>query len=275
MKRKLRVLTVEDSEDDARLLIRELKLGGYDVTYRRVETGVQLRAALASDTWDVILCDYAFPQFSGDEALRIVRETLLDVPFIFVSGKIGEETAVQAMKAGAHDYVMKNNLARLAAAVDRELGEAQIRAESRQAEEMMRVSEHKYRHLFESMSDAAFLVAEDSGKVIDVNPQAERLLARSRTEIIDLNQRDFYTPKSEQLVFPKPLGEPEDHENYEAEVTRKDGSVIPADVRVSRIHLQGHNLLLLLLRDITRRRQTEVELRNSREQLRALAARLQ
>ena len=172
MKSKLHVLIAEDSEPDARLLIRELKQGGFDVEYQRVETAAGLQQALAEQPWDVILCDYAFPQFSGDAALRIVKNSGLDLPFIFVSGTIGEETAVQAMKAGAHDYVMKNNLARLAAAVERELGEAQVRTEVQQAEQMMRTSEHKYRHLFENMRDAAFLVAEDTGKIIDVNPPA-------------------------------------------------------------------------------------------------------
>jgi two-component system sensor histidine kinase UhpB len=277
MKRKLLVLIAEDSEQDARLLLRELRQGGYEPEYRRVETADGLKEALATQAWDIILCDYAFPQFSGDEALRIVKESGLDLPFIFVSGKIGEETAVQAMKSGAHDYVMKNNLARLAAAVERELGEAQMRRESRQADEMMRISEKKYRHLFESMRDAAFLVADESGKIIDVNPQAELLLGRTRPEIIGINQRELYPPQTTRWPIPN-LSEGttgEGIESYETEIARKDGATVPTDVRVSVFQLQGRNLQLLLFRDITRRRQTEDELRRSGEQLRALAARLQ
>ncbi len=273
MKRKLHVLIAEDSEQDARLLIRELKQGGYEVEHKRIETADGLKEALAAQAWDIILCDYAFPQFSGDAALRMVKESGLDLPFIFVSGTIGEETAVQAMKAGAHDYVMKGNLARLAAAVERELGEAQIRKASREAEEMMRASEHKYRHLFESMHDAALLVAEDSGKIVDVNPQAQSLLGRTRAEIIGMNQRELYPRQEEWPAFPKPPAE--DAGSYEVEVARKDSTTVATEITVSRIQLQGRNLLLLLLRDITRRRQTESELRSSREQLRALAARLQ
>jgi two-component system, NarL family, sensor histidine kinase UhpB len=276
MKRQLKVLLVEDSEPDARLLIRELKLGGYLVQHQRVETAEALKAALANGAWDIVLCDYMLPQFSGDAALRMVNNSDLDLPFIFVSGTIGEETAVQAMKAGAHDYVMKNNLARLPAAVERELGEAQIRKKSRQVEAMMRISEHKYRHLFESMRDAAFLVAEDTGKIIDVNPQAESLLDRTRTEIIGMNQRELYRPQTEP-PFQLPPGENigGEAESHEVEIVRRDGATVPTDLRLSRLQLQGHNLLLLLFRDIARRRRTENELRESREQLRALAARLQ
>jgi PAS domain S-box-containing protein len=276
MNRQLKVLIVEDSEPDARLLIRELKQGGYEVEPQRIETAEALRAALMNGPWDVILCDYRLPRFSGDEALRLVKDSGLDLPFIFVSGKIGEETAVRAMKAGAHDYVMKNNLARLPAAVERELGEARIRKESRQAEQMMRISEHKYRHLFESLRDAALLVAEASGKIIDANPQAEQQFGWPRTEIIGMHQRRLF-PSQTEPPFLVPPGESVGGETggYELEIVRRDGTATALDLRFSRLQLQGHNLLLLLFRDITRRRQAENELRDSREQLRALAARLQ
>jgi two-component system sensor histidine kinase UhpB len=277
MKRPLKVLIVEDSEPDARLLVRELKLGGYQVEHQRIDTAEALKAALANGTWEVILSDYMLPQFSGDEALRLVKDSGLDLPFIFVSGKIGEETAVQAMKAGAHDYVMKNNLARLTAAVERELGEVQVRRESREAEEMLRTSEHKYRHLFESMRDAALLVAEDGGRIIDANPQAERLFGWKRAEIIGMNQRRLYPPPMEPQPSPLSPGETSGGEvgSVEVEIARRDGMIVPTDLSLSRLQLHGHNLLLLLFRDIARRRQTENELRDSREQLRALAARLQ
>jgi two-component system sensor histidine kinase UhpB len=278
MKRKLHALIVEDSEPDARLLVRELRLGGFEVESQRVETAEALQQALTAQPWDVILSDYAFPQFSGDAALRIVKASGLDLPFLFVSGTIGEETAVKAMKAGAHDYVMKNNLARLTAAVERELGEAQVRKEVQQAEKMMRTSEHKYRHLFENMRDAAFLVAEDSGRIIDANPRAELLLGKTRAEIIGTNHQKLFPPRrgrNRAPVLTPGASNSADGESYEVEIVRKDGSTVATDVNVSRMQLQGHNLLLLHFRDITRRRQTENELLRSREQLRALAARLQ
>src|SRR5574341_803430 len=114
----LRVLIVEDSEDDAVLLSRELRRGGYDLTYERVDTAATMIAALENQTWDIVFSDHSMPHFSGTEALAIMRERGLDLPFIFVSGTIGEDNAVAAMKVGAHDYIMKGNLKRLVPAVD-------------------------------------------------------------------------------------------------------------------------------------------------------------
>jgi len=135
MSKPLRVLIAEDSEDDALLVVREFERGGYDVTFERVETAEAMNAALDAKEWDVVLADYAMPQFSGLDALKLLQESGHDLPFIIVSGTIGEETAVAAMKAGAHDYLMKDNLARLAVAVERELQDAEVRRERKRAEE--------------------------------------------------------------------------------------------------------------------------------------------
>jgi DNA-binding NtrC family response regulator len=109
MSTPLRVLIVEDSEDDAVLMLHELRRGGYDPTFERVDTSKAMNAALDGQTWDIVLSDYAMPHFSLDAALAMVREKGLDLPFIIVSGAIGEEPAVAAMRAGACDYVMKSN----------------------------------------------------------------------------------------------------------------------------------------------------------------------
>jgi len=131
----LKVLVIEDSEDDAALVTRALTQSGYNVHATRVETAEALRDALARSTWDVAIADHTMPNFSGTMALAIVRERGLDLPFIFVSGTIGEDVAVAAMKQGAHDYIIKGNLARLAPAVDRELREATTRRERTRANE--------------------------------------------------------------------------------------------------------------------------------------------
>jgi diguanylate cyclase (GGDEF)-like protein len=123
----LRALIIEDSPNDTTLLLRELERGGYATTHERVETAGALTAALDGQTWDIIFSDYAMPHFDGLAALKLVKETGHDLPFIFVSGSIGEDTAVQAMKAGAHDYIMKGNFKRLLPSVARELREAEIR----------------------------------------------------------------------------------------------------------------------------------------------------
>jgi signal transduction histidine kinase len=140
MAEPLRVLLVEDSADDALLVLRELRRAGYEVAAERIETAAALELALGRE-WDIVIADYSLPGFDALEALRLVRASGQDVPFIIVSGTIGEETAVAAMRAGAHDYLMKNNLARLAPAVERELREAGARRERRAMEELARRSD--------------------------------------------------------------------------------------------------------------------------------------
>lgn len=140
----LAALLVEDSESDAELVLRCLKKAGYEVELARVETEAQMRAALAMRHWDIVLSDYNLPQFSASAALALMHESMQNLPFIVVSGKIGEEVAVALMRAGAHDYVMKDNLARLAPAITRELDEAARRVEHRRAAAALRDSEERW-----------------------------------------------------------------------------------------------------------------------------------
>jgi signal transduction histidine kinase/DNA-binding response OmpR family regulator len=145
----LRVLIVEDSEDDALLLVRALRRGGYDPTFERIETPTAMTAALGQQTWDVVISDYAMPHFSALEALALLKGSGFDLPFIIVSGAIGEETAVEAMRAGAHDYIQKGNLARLIPAVQRELYEAEMRLACGWAEEALRKRTEEISLLYE------------------------------------------------------------------------------------------------------------------------------
>jgi len=165
---------IEDSEDDAILLLRTLKKVGYEFAHQRVESPEGMRGALDKAQWDVIISDYVIPGFGGLEALKIVQERQLDIPFIIVSGQIGEDSAVSAMKAGAHDYVMKDNLTRLGPAIGRELQEADVRRARRQAQEALSESEQRFRQLAENI-DAAFIMSdwvpkEGLGKVTYVSP---------------------------------------------------------------------------------------------------------
>jgi two-component system, NarL family, sensor histidine kinase UhpB len=171
----LKALLVEDSEDDALLLALILKQGGYDLTSERVDTPESMQAALERQSWDLVISDYVMPRFSGLAALRIMQEKGLDLPFLIVSGHIGEETAVAAMKAGAHDYLMKDRLARLVPAVERELREAEVRrarhlAEERRrvAVEQLRLSETRFRLLVEQ-SPLSMQVLGPDGKTVQVN----------------------------------------------------------------------------------------------------------
>jgi len=135
----LQVLIVEDSENDALLLELELQRAGYETMCHRVDTAAAMTAALAGQRWDLVIADYVMPLFNGLAALALVREKGVDLPFIIVSGHITEDTAVAAMKAGAHDYVMKDKLARLGPAVERELREAEVRRQRRRTEETLKV----------------------------------------------------------------------------------------------------------------------------------------
>src|SRR3989442_4991028 len=130
---ELWVLLVEDSEDDALLLVDELQRGGYEVNHARVDTADAMRRALHDRSWDFMIADYSMPRFSALAALTLYKDAGLDVPFIIVSGAIGEETAVATMKAGAHDYIMKTNLARFLPVVERELRDANVRRAHRSA----------------------------------------------------------------------------------------------------------------------------------------------
>ncbi len=161
MNTRLHVLLVEDSESDAELTILLLTTAGYDVVHERVETAGEMQAALDRQAWDIVLADYRLPQFDAPAALRLLQRTGLDIPFIVVSGTVGEETAVAVMKAGAHDYLMKDNLTRLAPAVRRELAEAQTRRERRQAEEALRRSNLELQARTEELDAFAHTVAHD------------------------------------------------------------------------------------------------------------------
>ena len=157
MKKPLRVLMVEDSEDDALLEIRALKNGGYDPEYERVETAGAMRTALREKTWDIILCDYQMPKFNGLAAIALLKETGIDIPMIIVSGAIGEETAADCMRYGAHDYIMKGNLPRLVPAIERELQEAESRRQRKQAEDKLKKKDEELREMTQQLWQAAKL----------------------------------------------------------------------------------------------------------------------
>jgi len=157
----IRVLIVEDSEDDSELVVRELKRGGYDVKCKRVETAAALEAACEMQEWDLVISDFSMPIFSGMEALALVREKRTDMPFIFVSGTMGEETAVTAMRNGAQDYLVKGNLTRLVPAVQRELRDAEVRRAGKKLEQQVQQLQK-----FETIGKLAGGIAHDFNNMI-------------------------------------------------------------------------------------------------------------
>jgi signal transduction histidine kinase len=160
----LRILVVEDNPDDMELLTRELARGGLAPVYHRVDTAQAMKTALAAQTWDLVIADYALPSFSGSAALEILKQSGFDIPFIIVSGSIGEETAVSVMKAGAHDYIMKSALGRLIPAVQRELQEAAVRRGKRQSDHALREANRRLHAL--------------SSRMLEIQEQERRQLAR-------------------------------------------------------------------------------------------------
>ena len=226
MSKLLRVLIVEDSEDDALLLVRKLESAGYTLTYERVDTPEAMAAALDQQTWDVVISDYVLPCFRAPDALKMVAERGLDLPFIIVSGAIGEDIAVAAMKAGAHDYVMKGNLARLLPAIERELREAKERQGRRRAEKALGESETRYRNLFNTASDAIF-VRDLEGNIVEVNQAASALTGYTVAELAEMNIADLLTRKSFEIVMERQRMQMVDEitsQPYELELIKKDGS---------------------------------------------------
>ncbi len=269
MDRKLRVLVVEDSEEDARLVIDAVEHGGFAVRWERVETAPTMKAALAAECWDVILADYSLPQFNGVDALRIVLQSGLDIPLILISGTIGEERAVEALHEGAADFIVKDRLARLVPAIERELREAMVRQERRQAEAALRFSEQKYRRLYDSLTDAAFLIYEGSGRVIDSNVAGEKLLGRERPAIMGMTIEAIHPAPFAQAVQASAAGALAEAAPavVEAEVLHADGHKIPVAITAIPVVIGHHRLLLMVYRDLTEQRRAEEKIRRLHNEL--------
>jgi PAS domain S-box-containing protein len=191
----LRVLIVEDREDDALLLLRLLRRAGYDLTFERVDTAEATEAALDRQTWDIIIADYTLPEFNGLGALALTKERGLDLPYVVVSGSIGEDIAVAAMKAGAHDYIMKNNLTRLVPAVERELREAEVRRARKRAEDTLQENYQIMQAIFEGTSDAIF-VKDMQGRYVMINSAGARVFGKAPGEVIGMNDRELFADAS-------------------------------------------------------------------------------
>ncbi|MHA2140660.1 MAG: ATP-binding protein [Candidatus Thorarchaeota archaeon] len=200
-------MLIEDSEDDAILIQRELKKGRYDPEILRVWNDEAMRKALASESWDLIICDYMLPDFSTEGAIEEVRASKRDIPFIIVSGAISEEVAVRMMKAGVHDYLKKDNLARLVPAIQREIKEAEVRRNQRAAEESLRESEIRHRMLVKSIRDIVFVLDKD-GKVSEYYSETglrqdlnlEHLQGKWIGEIMPADATDLYMANLERVL---------------------------------------------------------------------------
>ncbi|MEI7590836.1 MAG: EAL domain-containing protein, partial [Deltaproteobacteria bacterium] len=270
----LRVLIIEDSENDAELLLLTLRRGGYAPEYERVETPEGLEDALARQSWDIIISDYSMPRLNGVHALKLVQEKGVDIPFILVSGAIGQDVAVAAMRAGARDYLMKDDLARLLPAIERELCEAVMRQEGRQAEEKtcqlhtdLLASERYLRTIVDAALDAVITI-NDKGLVTDWNMEGERIFGYSRADAVG--------KPLESLIIPPPMREMHRRglerflktgvstilgKRIEVTAMRAGGGEFPVEMAIVAVKSGDTFFFNTFLRDITKRKQSEEEIR--------------
>jgi len=258
----LRVLIVEDSEDDTLLLVRALRRGGYDPMFERIETAAGMTGALAQQTWDIVISDYAMPHFSAPAALALLQGSGLDLPFIILSGAIGEETAVEAMKTGAHDYIRKGSLARLIPAIERELRDAEVRRERRRVEEVLHESEERYRAIFEQSTDAIYVTTRE-GRFVDLNQAGLDLFGYTREELNGLNAGDLYVHSVDRRRFQQEMEREGFVRDFEVQLRKKDGTEMDC-LLSSTVQRDGDGTILGyqgIIRDLTERKRLEEHMR--------------
>ena len=273
--RLLRVLMVDDSDDDVQLIIRELKKGGYDPLYERVETASAMQKALQEKQWDIVLCDYKMPKFNAPSAITLFKKANIDIPLIIVSGAIDEETAAECMRLGAQDYIMKGNLSRLCPAISRELEDVEARNKQRQAENALRRSEEKYRTILKNIEDGYYEV-DIKGNFTFFNDSMCRIIGYSPEEMMGMNNRQFTDKENAKKLF-KTFNEVYRTgfiaKALDWQIIRKDETKRYIEVSVSLqkdssgkpIGFQG------IARDITDRKRVAEELKESENKYRLLA----
>jgi PAS domain S-box-containing protein len=272
MLKSLHVLMVEDSEDDALLLMRELKKNGYEPIGHRVQTADDMAFVLMDQHWDIILCDYHLPGFSGLDALGLVKMLAVDIPVIMVSGAIGEETALDCIHRGAADYIMKSNLTRLGLAVSRELEKRDMRVRQKRAEEELRESEEKYRTILESIEDG-YYEADLKGNFTFFNSALARIWGYPKEELMGMNSRAYTEPETARRLYQAHnrvyrTGEPDRLFDYE--IIQKDGGrkMIQASFSVLKDSSGKTAGFRGIARDITELKQMDMERQKSHDQLR-------
>ncbi len=257
MSKPLRVLIVEDSEDDTIFVLRELQRYGFEPFFERVDNLTAMAAALDAGEWDVIISDHTLPGFGSLHALELARQRGLDVPFIVVSGTIGEDAAVKAMKAGANDYVMKRQLNRLSPAIERELGEALSRRVRRQAEAALLRSEQDLNDFFEHAPMGLHWLGP-SGTILRVNHAELVMLGYFHDEYVGRPLSDFCIDRSVVDDILSRLHAGESLKDYETQMRRKDGSIRDVQIDSNVLWEKGKFIhSRCFTRDITDRKRGE------------------
>lgn len=256
MAQSLRVLVVEDSVEDAFLIVRELTRGGFDVITERVESAAAMKAALADQTWDLIISDYSIPGFGGAAALELYQQEDMDIPFVMVSGVMGEALAVEMVKSGAHNYVMKDLLGRLAPAVHQELRAAQERRLRKQAE-----ATAAYIASMVESCDHAIISTSLDGTIVSWNTGAERLFGYTAVEIVGHSGAVLvpaYRPENMSEILQR-IGEGAQVESSETVRLCKDGTPVEVLLSVSPVKDADGRIIgaSIVAQDITRRKSEE------------------
>ena len=246
----LRLIIVEDQPLDAELVLAALERTGFSPQAIRVDNRAQFIDEIAKADVDVVLCDYNLPSFSALEALDLLRERRPDLPFIVISGSIGEETAVETIKRGADDYLLKDRLGRLGSAIAQALEQKKLRTTARRAEEDLRQSEYKYRCLFEHLLDAAYLCDATSGRIIDTNRRGESILGRERASILGSRLNHFMPAHTLDRLLA--VGQTADATvKIDTEISGAGGRTIAVQVSATMVIIYDRRLLFTLLREIS------------------------
>lgn len=262
MGKPLRVLLIEDSENDAELLLLELRRSGYEVESERVETRADMQAMLSEKEWEVILSDYTLPQFSAPQALEVLKTSGLDIPFIILSGTIGEETAVAALKAGANDFLIKGKYARLGPVIERELREAESRRDRKRAEEQIRYHARLLRHI-----NDAVIATDDQLRITAWNRAAERIYGWTAAEVMGRRVDEILKSglTQEQQVEAQELLKEKSSFRSERIHSKKNGQPVYVDENTIALTDQRGKITgyVSVNRDITERRRAEESLREN------------
>jgi diguanylate cyclase (GGDEF)-like protein/PAS domain S-box-containing protein len=255
-----RLLLVEDDENDAILILASLRHGGLQISHHRVWSKTELEKALIQEQWGVVLCDYNLPQFDGLAALRMVRSRDADIPFIIVSGAIGEETAVAAMRSGAQDFVMKQSLGRLGAVLVRELGEAEIRRTARLANSQLQAKEALLDSIVTTAADG-IAVVNAAGKIEFANPALAVLTGNAATALQGMPVQQLLRASADiefWNVLCASTGDIRgDMTNLQMHAHTRNGAIIPVEIKVSRMTLDNSPKLTVVVRDVSERARSE------------------